>query len=70
LNALLPGVWPHNGRMMTAATMVDLFNCIFPQFYLAFLSRHTQHNSAKPKSNHKPQTNHLSDQISLPIFGG
>jgi hypothetical protein len=29
---LLPGVWPHNGSMMTAATMVNLFNCILPHF--------------------------------------
>jgi hypothetical protein len=28
----------------------------FTPFYLAFLSRHTRHNSAKPKSNHKPTT--------------
>ncbi len=56
LYVLLPGVWPRNGRMTTAATVVDFFNCILPKFNLAFLSRHTQHDSAKPKSNHKPTT--------------
>jgi hypothetical protein len=41
LNALLPGVWPHNDRMMTAATMVDLFNHILPHFtLLLYLGKH------------------------------
>ncbi len=36
--------------------MVKFFWSHFTPFYLAFLSRHTWHNSAKPKSNHKPTT--------------
>jgi hypothetical protein len=32
LYALLPGVWPHSGRMTTPAAMVDFFDRILPDF--------------------------------------
>jgi hypothetical protein len=41
--------------MTMAATMVDLFDCFYP-ISPSILSRHTHHNSAKPKSNHNPTT--------------
>jgi hypothetical protein len=54
-------VWAHSGRMMAAAA-IDHRSSI--TFYLAFLSRtHTT-------THVQPQTNYLSNQISLPIFGG
>jgi hypothetical protein len=33
-----------------------IYSIAFYPIYIAFLCRHTQHNSAKPKSNHKPTT--------------
>jgi hypothetical protein len=49
----LPGVWPHSSCMMTAATMmINSIAFYDTPFYLAILSRHTQHNTAKPKSDH------------------
>jgi len=41
--------------MMTPAAMVDLL-ITFDPIFTSFLSRHTHHKSAKPKSDHTPAT--------------
>jgi hypothetical protein len=68
--------------MTVAAAMVHRIQSHFTPFYLSFLSRHTQRNSAKPKSNHKPTTyptkylcqyladEDISSHHSLRMYGG